>query len=58
MHHGPQNLRITADGVGLTQFGGVPLIGQSFLRIGLRHALARHIRFAQRNNCYSISDSL
>jgi hypothetical protein len=58
MHRGPQNLRITADGVGLTQFAGVSLLEQFFQRIGLRLALARHIRFAQRNNCYSISESL
>ena len=58
MHRGPQNLRVTADGVGLTQFAGVSLIEQFFQRIGLRLALARHIRFAQRNNWYSISESL
>jgi hypothetical protein len=51
-------LRITADGVGLTQFAGVSLIEHFFQRIGLRGALAHHIRFAQRNNRYSISESL
>jgi hypothetical protein len=58
MHRGPQNLRITADGVGLTQFAGVSLIEHFFQRLGLRGALADHIRFAQRNNRYSISESL
>src|SRR2546427_9523003 len=58
MHRGPRNLHITADGVGLTQFAGVCLIEQFFRRIGLRCALARQIRFAQRNNRYSISESL
>ncbi len=58
MHRGPQNLRIAADGVGLTQFAGVSLIEEFFRRIGLRRALARQVRFAQRNNWYSIGESL
>jgi hypothetical protein len=32
----PRNLRITAYGLGLTQFGGVTLIEQFFQRIGLQ----------------------
>lgn len=58
MPRGPRNLRIAHDGVGLTQFGGVALIEQFLQRIGLQGALADHIRFTQRNNRYSISESL
>src|SRR2546422_2378377 len=58
MRRGPRNLRVAADGVGLTQFGGVALIEQFFHRIQLQGALWRHVRFAQRNNRYSISESL
>ena len=58
MNRGPRNLRVAADGVGLTQFGGVALIEQFFRRIGLPRALWRQVRFAQRNNRYSISESL
>lgn len=58
MRRGPRNLRIAADGIGLTQFGGVTLIEHFFQRLGLRGALARQVRFAQRNNRYSISESL
>jgi hypothetical protein len=58
MARGPRNLRITAYGIGLTQFGGVALLEQFFQRIHLRGALRRHVRFAQRNNRYSISESL
>jgi hypothetical protein len=58
MHRGPRNLRVSADGVGLTQFGGVALIEQFFQRIGLQGALWRYVRFVQRNNRYSISESL
>jgi len=58
MARGPRNLRVAFDGVGLTQFGGVALIEQFFQRIGLQGAISQHIRFAQRNNRYSISESL
>jgi hypothetical protein len=58
MPRGPRKLRVATDGVGLTQFGGVALIEQFFQRIGLQSALWRHIRFTQRNNRYSISESL
>src|SRR2546426_6389081 len=58
MRRGPRNRRVAADGVGLTQFGGVALIEQFFHRIQLQGALWRHVRFAQRNNRYSISESL
>ncbi|HZP00399.1 MAG TPA: IS1380 family transposase [Terriglobia bacterium] len=58
MRRGPRNLRVAADGVGLTQFGGVALIEEFFQRIHLQGALWRHVRFAQRNNRYSISESL
>jgi len=58
MARGPRNLRVAADGVGLTQFGGVALIEQFFQRIHLQGALWRHVRFTQRNNRYSISESL
>jgi len=51
-------LRVAFDGVGLTQFGGVTLIEQFFQRLRLQRAFSRHIRFVQRNNRYSISESL
>ena len=58
MARGPRNLRVAAEGVGLTQFGGVALIEQFFQRIHLQGALWRHVRFAQRNNRHSISECL
>jgi DDE family transposase len=58
MARGPRNLRVAFDGLGLTQFGGVTLIEQFFRRLRLQRAFSRHIRFAQRNNRYSISESL
>jgi hypothetical protein len=44
--------------VGLTQFGGVALIEQFFQRLGLQGAFSQRIRFPQRNNRYSVSESL
>ena len=58
MARGPRNLRVTADGLGLTQFGGVTLIEHFFQRMGLQGSFSQRIRFAQRNNRYSISESL
>jgi len=43
MPRGPRNLRITADGLGLTQFGGVTLIEQFFQRIGLQGSFSQRI---------------
>jgi hypothetical protein len=53
MNRGRRNLRVSAEGVGLTQFGGVALVEQFFQRIGLQSALWRQVRLAQRNNRYS-----
>ena len=58
MARGPRKLRVAFDGVGLTQFGGVALIEQFFQRIGLQGSFSQSIRFIQRNNRYSISESL
>ncbi len=58
MARGPRKLRVAFDGVGLTQFGGVALLEQFFRRIGLQGSFSQHIRFAQRNNRYSVTESL
>lgn len=58
MPRGPHNLRVAADGTRLSRSGGVALIEQFLQRIGLQGGLAHRIRFAQRNNRYSISESL
>lgn len=51
-------MRVAFDGLGLTQFGGVTLIERFFQRLRLQRAFSRDIRFVQRNNRYSISESL
>lgn len=58
MPRGPRNLRVATNGAGLTQFGGVALLREFFRRVGVQGAFARHIRFVQRNNRYSISECL
>lgn len=58
MPRGPRNLRISCDGTGLTQFGGVALLHAFFRRLGIRRELQRAVRFRQRNNDYSISQSI
>jgi Transposase DDE domain group 1 len=58
MARGPRNLRVATNGIGLTQFGGAVLIERFFQRIGLQGAISQHVRFAQRNNRYSVSECL
>lgn len=58
MRRGPRNLHISFHGSGLTAFGGVALLQSFFHRLGLRSQLQRWVRFAQRNNDYSISEMI
>lgn len=58
MHRGPKRLRISCNGSGLTAFVGVALLHAFFQSLGLRGELQRWIRFNQRNNEYSISETI
>lgn len=58
MPRGPRNLRVSLDGEGLTLFGGVALLQRFFRRIALRGQLSRAVRFVQRNNRYTVSESI
>jgi len=58
MARGPRNLRISFAGSSLTHFGGLILLQRFVQRLGLRSALARAVRFDQRNNRYSSTESL
>lgn len=58
MPRGPRNLRISFGGVGLTSFGGVALLHRFFHRLGIRGQLSRAVRFHQRNNDYSVSETI
>lgn len=58
MHRGPQNVRINFEGTALTHFGGLILLQRFVQKLGLRGLLSDAVRFAQRNNRYSISESL
>lgn len=58
MHRGPQNVRIRFGAESLTHFGGLILLQRFIHHLGLRGMLSDAIRFPQRNNRYSISESL
>jgi hypothetical protein len=58
MPRGPKNLRISFDSGALTHFGGLVLLQRFVQRLGLRSWVHDVVRFPQRNNRYSISESL
>jgi len=58
MQYGPKNLIVKFDGKNLTHFGGVYLLHLFFKQIELRHHLYRNIKFAQRNNRYTVAEEM
>ena len=58
MQYGPKNLILKFDGKNFTHFGGVYLLHLFFKRIELRHHLYRNIKFAQRNNRYTVAEEM
>ncbi|MGH9783115.1 MAG: IS1380 family transposase [Terriglobia bacterium] len=58
MPKGLRNLTVSFTARTLTHFGGVYLLHRFFARLGLRKALTRHVRFAQRNARYSVGEML
>lgn len=55
---GARNVGVSFSAASLTHFGGLLLIHRFFQRMGLRTLLAHQVQFPQRNNRYSISESL
>ena len=58
MRRGPKSLEISFTGKNLTHFGGVYLISLFLRRLQLKSILSRSLRFFQRNNHYSITESI
>jgi hypothetical protein len=58
MPRGPKNLRVSFAGQSLTHFGGLILLHRFVQRLGFRTMLGRRVWFRQRNNRYSIGESL
>ena len=58
MKYGPKNLQISFSGRNLTHFGGLHLLQKFFQKINLRYLLSHHLRFAQRNNRYSVAEEI
>jgi hypothetical protein len=56
MPKGPRNLIVDFGSESLTHYGGAYLLHRFLTRIGLKHAIAREIRVAQRNNRYSVGE--
>lgn len=57
-HVGAREIEISFTAESLTHFGGLFLLHRFVQRLGLRSLFAHHVRFAQRNNRYAISESL
>jgi hypothetical protein len=58
MPRGPRNLAIRFGAATLTHYGGVYLIHRFLSRIGFRDAVAREVRWMQRNNRYTVGEML
>jgi len=58
MPFGPRSVRVSFTGESLTHFGGIVLLQRFIARLGLRSLFSHHVRFAQRNNRYAVSESL
>jgi hypothetical protein len=54
----PQNLKISFTGKNLTHFGGVYLLSLFLRRLQFKSLLGQSLRLLQRNNHYSIAESL
>ena len=58
MAYGPKNLQTNFAAASLTHFGGVYLLRQFLHQLRLRRFLGLHIQYPQRNNRYSITETL
>lgn len=58
MPFGPKNLKISYTGKNLTRFAGFYLVSLFLKRLRLRRLFAKHLVVAQRNNEYSLAESM
>ena len=58
MPRGPRKLAIAFGEGTLTHYGGVYLLHRFLSRIGFRDVVARQLRLVQRNNRYSVGETL
>jgi hypothetical protein len=58
MPRGPRKLSIEFDATTLTHYGGAYLLHRFLSRLGFKDAVARHVRVAQRNNRYTVGETL
>lgn len=58
MPYGPKKIILAYDAKNLTHFGGVYLLHLFFKRLRLRQLMYRTLNFRQRNNHYSVAESM
>lgn len=58
MRSGAKNLRMAFTSNSLTHFGGINVLHAFLQRIKFRTFISEHIRFSQRNNHYTLSETL
>ena len=58
MRRSPKNLQINFSGQRLTHFGGLHLLQKFFQKIDLRSLLSQYIRLLQRNNRYTVAETM
>lgn len=58
MPRGPRKLVISFGAGTLTHYGGVYLLHRFLSRVGFRDAVARELRLVQRNNRYTVGETL
>ena len=58
MPKGPQKLRIRFGAATLAHYGGVYLLHRFLTRVGFKRAIAQGLRLIQRNNRYSVGETL
>lgn len=58
MRSGTRNLRTKFSAAALTHFGGIHLLHEFLQQLRFRSYLHQHIKFAQRNNRYTLSEML
>jgi hypothetical protein len=58
MPRGPRRIAIDFGAASLTHYGGAYLLHRFLTRIGFKHAVAREVRVVQRNNRYSVGETV
>jgi len=58
MAYGPKSLTISCDAEHLTRYGGLHYFAQFLKRLGIRDLLGKRVKIVQRNNRYSVPETI